>query len=450
MGRINMAKCHMTSKLNYVAAVLPSPGEEFWKEVNKKLFTYLANNKQEKIKRKILIEKTNNGGAQMIDSNTQEQAMKAMWLIKALNSPGPWTESLETILDGMSITDFLYSNLSEKDIPFKLPKDCIWSEAIRAWCRINHRETITTSDDIISQQIWLNSHIKLKKGVLWLKHWYNQGILQVWDICNEDKRSMMSNEELQTIHGIKTNFLEIEKVKRAIPKEWKTKLRDSKHIPDISKAETELVIKCTNSGKGSKLAYNILLKKKAEGPENKLQQWLEELGIERDPKEILEAMIKTRNTLSNTKLQSFNFNYYIRNLTYGARLYKMSMAEDDKCGCGKKETISHLYWDCERVQELWQYVEGIYHQDLNLHISKEICLLNILDKNMSEVNKNLVRTINTITRHYIHTRKCEKARLNHTSLKNIIIKIRKLEWLIACENNAQEAHMMKWNKLLLP
>ena len=41
---------------------LPSPGKEYWNEVNRVLFKFLANNKQEKLKRNTLIGQYDEGG----------------------------------------------------------------------------------------------------------------------------------------------------------------------------------------------------------------------------------------------------------------------------------------------------------------------------------------------------------------------------------------------------
>ena len=50
-GKIAITKTLITSQLVYCMTVLPSPNKEYWKEINKILFGFLANNRTEKLKK---------------------------------------------------------------------------------------------------------------------------------------------------------------------------------------------------------------------------------------------------------------------------------------------------------------------------------------------------------------------------------------------------------------
>ena len=70
-GRICIIKRLITSKLIYAMSNLNSPAPEYWKEVNEMLYRFVHNNKNEKIKRNILIGPYETGGYRMIDLEIQ-------------------------------------------------------------------------------------------------------------------------------------------------------------------------------------------------------------------------------------------------------------------------------------------------------------------------------------------------------------------------------------------
>jgi exonuclease III len=448
LGRINIAKNQITPKLQYVMTTLPSPKTNTWEEINKDLFKYLANNKQEKLKRTTLINSYNKGGAQMVDLCCQEKATKAMWLIRALNSPGPWSFTLQEILGKVDLQDFLYCNLAVKDIPFGLPKNSIWSDAIREWCKLNFQEGDNLSPhDITSQTIWWNSNIKVKGRVILEKRWYEGGITHVWDLLQDSKRECKTLAEINK-DGVNTDFITYGRVKRAIPAAWKTILINSEEKPDLTKAKDELVMTCTNSSKGSRVLYNKLIQLKATSPTEKLQKWIDNLGIDRRPEEILRAMVATQKGLIYTKTRSFSFNMYNRNLVYGTRMYHMGLDPDNKCTCGEIETLEHLLWNCPKVQRIWKAVISKLPA-IKIGHEKEQCILNLHTDMTKKHLIPLINSVNTIVKHYIHSMRCIGS---PPSIQGAIGKIRKsrdLEEMIACEKGLLDKHQKKWGALKL-
>ena len=62
-GKICVIKTLILSKLIYCMTVLPSPDEEYWKEVDTLLHKFIAGNATEKLKRKTLIGNYKQGGS---------------------------------------------------------------------------------------------------------------------------------------------------------------------------------------------------------------------------------------------------------------------------------------------------------------------------------------------------------------------------------------------------
>jgi exonuclease III len=447
-GKINMLKSQIISKLTYYMSILPDPGKCYWSEINKYLFTFIANGKNEKLKRTALINKISKGGAQMIDMESQCKAMKAIWMIRATKSSGPWTDGLSRIIGNIDLRDFLEGNLKSTDIPFKNIRKTIWNDMIHNWCELNYREEVKDADDILAEPLWYNSHIKIKEKVLWKEKWWDSGITMVWDILNKDQRQLLSYKDFQTRYPSKITFLELGGLKKAIPGRWKTILRECQEQPDLTKSRPTLLSKCLNSTKPGRMLYDMFIQKKATGPEKKLQQWITELGIETEPKELLKDMVKTRKTIMYSKIQSFHYNYWHRNLTYAVRTKKMGLDDNENClECNEKETIRHLYWDCPLTQNLWTELHNKISFKEKIDVTPECCLMNTMPENIRKDEANLTRLIHTICGHYIHVKKCKNEKRTAGEMINAVKRIKNIEKLIFLERGELEKWDTKWRYL---
>jgi exonuclease III len=447
VGKINMLKCQIIPKLSYYMATLPDPGREYWFEINQLLFKFISNGKQEKLKRNTVINKFSKGGGQMIDLESQAIALRAMWMIRAAKASGPWTAGLQHRLGEIRLQDFIECNLKKKDIPFKNLENSIWRDILLSWCEVNFKDNIESPHDLVNESIWYNSNIKIAGKVLWKSNWWNEGIHLVWDLLDDSKRKMISYREFNRKFKTPTHFLEIGGIKKAIPGSWKREIRNSQEKPDLTKAEVSLASKCIQN-KGSKRLYGILVSRKATGPETKLEQWKDELEVDISTVEILKTMIRVRKYLIYSKLQSFHYNYWNRNLTYGSRLKNMERQDENLCQyCNKKESIKHLYWECPTTKALWTTIAEKFILEETLEMEPEIFLLHQLKGNYTEEIRTLISTVNTACAYYIHLCRCNSSRPTSFGLLNYIKRMKKLELVIAMEKGLLEKYRAKWSHI---
>jgi hypothetical protein len=192
VGKINMIKCHIKPKLLYCMTVLPSPDDNYWKKVEKELYLFISNNKQEKLKRTALVNTYANGGAQMLDIITQNQAIKGMWLLKASILHGPWTFRIRGNLGEIKLEDLVRGNIKYEDIKAKIPTNSVWEESVMNWCKVNHRATIDNPEDIAEECLWLNSNIKIGGKTIYKKEWIEEGISQICDLLQNDGKTLLT------------------------------------------------------------------------------------------------------------------------------------------------------------------------------------------------------------------------------------------------------------------
>jgi hypothetical protein len=172
-----------------------------------------------------------------------------------------------------------------------------------------------------------------------------------------------------------------------------------------------------------------------------------EIGSDRTIMEVLQAFTYTHKGLMYTKIKSFNYNLYQRNLVYGTRMEKMGLDPDNKCSCGEIETLLHLLWECPRVKEIWKGILDSLPKSDGREQEVERCLLNIHSPGTRMMTKSLVNSVNTLVKHYLHTMRCKGTLPTYKGVVARIQKTRYLEQLIAAENGTLDEYNEKWRQL---
>ena len=152
-GRITLIKTMFLSKLTHLFLSVPSPPTVL-QEINSLMFSFLWNNKPDKVKRNTICGDYLNGGLKMINIFNFEKALKINWIRKVIH---------------------------QTKASWKLMK---------------------CNEDISQSSIW--HKYQLSKYPLFLVSWYNKGIRLVGDILHEDG-SIISHTELNSKYKCPTS-----------------------------------------------------------------------------------------------------------------------------------------------------------------------------------------------------------------------------------------------------
>lgn len=66
-GKVTIINSLIVPQLPYLLSVLPNPGQNYLKDIDSLIFNFLWDNKPSKIKRELILQKTNQGGLNIID-----------------------------------------------------------------------------------------------------------------------------------------------------------------------------------------------------------------------------------------------------------------------------------------------------------------------------------------------------------------------------------------------
>ena len=451
-GKISITKSMLTSQLVYCMTNLPPPPEHMWKQIEQLIYGFLSNNKPEKMKRNTLIGPYDKGGFQMIDIRTQHIAINATWMVKLINHAGMWKER---VLEQLPEVDYRYlmrCNLAAKDLPPIMKKDQLWGNIWECWCKINFRDDLNQPDEIYNQALWLNSLIRINgKPALW-KNWIKANIMWVNDLIDDNHPGhMMHHHMVEKKYKIKIPFTEYYGLLQAMPKEWHILLRAPTDYNLNEVEDYKIIDELDDAKTPTKLIYNHLIKKKFLPPHSKAEKWNMELHSTLDLSEFLSNLERSRTATINNKLRSFNYNFFIRNIPYQARLYKMNIKSNPLCNkCQVKEDILHLYWSCPNAQRLWERLKQLL-TDSGINTtnwSQELCLFGLNLENRSKQTKLLISILCLLTKHFIHLNKCNEGTGTPIELLYYIRGTYNIEKEIAKRNGTVSKIAKKWTTII--
>ena len=95
-----------------------------------------------------------------------------------------------------------------------------WAGIINTWCKYNFSGNISNWYAVCRQTIWLNSHIRVGGAPIFLKSWYDQGIVYLSDLVLENEKRFYTWQELIRKYHIGSTFLQYYSILAAIPSEW--------------------------------------------------------------------------------------------------------------------------------------------------------------------------------------------------------------------------------------
>jgi len=450
-GKICIIKTMITSKLQYCMNNLASPPKEFWKEVEELLYNFLNDNKPDKIKRETLIGPYEQGGYKMLDISAQNHAMKMNWAKRLVETEGVWKQEMINMIPTNTLY-FLRCNLNYVDIPFKPPKGSIWEEFWPKWCKQNYKNNVQELEEILNQNIWYNSHIRINKKPTYIKTWADKGILWINDLVKENPDGTANFKTIEELEGILEQpipRLTYMGLMAAIPQEWKRTIRLNEDTVDNE--DYKLIDQLMDTPKASRVVYDSIINTKCKPPLKAIEKWQTELATTSTAKEIMKAHTSQRKGIINNKIRSYNYKFMLRIVPTQRRLFLLGKATTEDCQiCNTTETISHLYWDCPCTKRLWERLKSTIEEKMRIifPLCKERCLIGT-GHGVSKTHLHEIQQLCNLTKYYIHLNKCNKTKSSPEGLDSFLKSKLRMEKHLYMEKGRVNLFQEKWGELIL-
>jgi hypothetical protein len=171
-----------------ILTVLPNPPDNILKYIQKTSYKFLWNGKRDKVKREILTISYEDGGLKMIDIKLFCQALEMTWIKKYIDplNCSPWKILLIDSLEQCGVDKILLlgkeglNTVASTLNPF-------WKDILDNFSNLENDKVIDRND-VLSQSIWLNSHIKVSNTSPFLKNWIEKDIYIINDLLDQNKQ----------------------------------------------------------------------------------------------------------------------------------------------------------------------------------------------------------------------------------------------------------------------
>lgn len=435
IGRITVIKSLLLPKFNHLFLTLPNPSQEMLKTLNN-LFQEFVWNGPPRVKGQILSRDYNNGGLKMIDIHKFLDALKLTWIRRILTSGcRNWQQFINmqlNVSDCLSF-GFRFINNKCKDI-----KNLFWKDVFLAFGRFIELIQINTEEKFLACACYYD-RINIGNG-FFNKNWYDNGIRIVNDFFNENGE-LYTIEQLKQKYNIKINFLQYHGLKaslKSITKVNKITVTTKLSTPVIP-YHIDIILKCK---KGTKDMYNIM----TENKENIAGQirWNKIYNIQKEEwKNIYEMPFYVTKC---AKLQWFQFRINHKILATNTFLCKINVSNNSLCTFCKneEETIEHLFWECQKVQEFLYRVKQKFNViDIYILYSKKEFIFSLENYKKAPERQLLLLEM----KYYIYSARCMKQTLNITAFERTLKMFYWIHKQIAANKNELEKFMENWQFL---
>lgn len=292
----------------------------------------------------------------------------------------------------LSLGDLYCSQIS------KNVRNPFWKNIVESWKLFLKSLKIINLEEIVYCPLWENSQIS-SNGSFFLKDWYDKGIRNILDIINENGL-LYDFVDLKNRYNIKGTYLDYARLVRNIPKSWKEII--SVEPDKCAKFKYNVQANCyvkfiLKSIRGCRDIYDTLI------PVDEASipvKWLQEMND--TTTEEWKMYCKRLNQIREVKLKDFQYKILNRILVINRFLYKIKRKESDKCSyCNKEsESITHLLFSCEIVNEFWNKLKLWLLDKANI-----ILQLDLKTIMFSACSQALIHFIIVVAKYYIYKNK---------------------------------------------
>jgi hypothetical protein len=445
LGRVTVLKTLIIPKITYLLIALPNPPKHMIQTLKTMFFKFIWQNKPEKVKRDVLVQDYKYGGLKIPNIVHLVTSLKATWIQRIFRQSTKWITLFESTTNLRTKDLVIYGDYF-LEIKKEKVTNMFWKDVLCSWALVQKNQKLQNTEDIQGLNIWYNTNILLNNKPFIYKNFINKGVIFISDILDEEG-DFLTFESFTNKYNINTHFLNYASLINAVKAfvHTQTSLTVTEFItikiPILPFKLTFLLNKNTTS----KVMYNIL-NSKITTP--KSQTKYASKGLVFDHLTWTKYYVLPFKCLKDTTLIWFQYRLLHRILATNTFLYMINYSDSNKCTfCNKLlETLQHLFYDCDKVRELWKSLETwIFHKTgFRISLTKNIVIFGMIDDKLAQNINWLIINI----KYYIYTMKILKRNLCINTIKVILQKKFQIEKYIYFKNCEYDKFNNNWSKWL--
>ena len=372
----------------------------FLKETKNLIKEFLWGGKTWRVASKTMATRSQHGGLEIPDLESYIKSKKISWILKIHYKPSSTWNTIGkyylTLYDEKFDTqNFLLKCSHKKSLNLdKIPH--FYKICLEAWSEMLSKVHAGSKDDILNANLMGNCKILCKNTPLFLCHWTKSKIKRVKDIWNDDTNSWKSGQEIFNQLYKRTNWIaEYEKIKKAIPNEWKNVLQGqkieilkSKELLYNTKSITlnDSTIKVDEKNltiedlKFKEIYFDTLYPVKKP---TCIPSWEARFSKEIDLKQTVK---RSSYSIQGNKQDDFHWKVFHRAVYSEMRLNRMGKSNGVCRICNThNEDLCHLVYFCQKINQVWEKIEQKLENILDTIITLDIETV-ILGSNSNETD----------------------------------------------------------------
>ena len=370
-GKVSVINSLIGSLFVYHMYVLPSIPESMVKKLKVICQEFIWNGRKPKISLAKLQCNKQCGGLGLVNFRIKDVALKSCWIKYIVNDP--YLSAFAYTYLGAIESAIWKCNLLEADIKCTWVRDNFWRDVLVAWSHLNY----TPETDVVNpgdQIIWYNSCIKINNKIFFWKKAFRKGLLFLKQLYNVEGK-IRDQESLENEFGL--DVMQCNSIYSAFPKVWKLKLRTSNsEITSESMYDKFIKIKKPVSyyyrelTKNTNMFFDCYIK------------WQTKLGSQLTYSGFIRCLTDINKLSNNSKMRSIQYRILNNSLILNDRLYLWKITSSEECTfcCSFKETVIHLFTECEHTRKIFdaitEIVLGYSENHFTTALTKEIILYN--------------------------------------------------------------------------
>ena len=139
-------------------------------EIQKDIYNFVWNGKNDRISRKTSVKNLNNGGIGIPDVFTYMNALKITWIKKIINSTHKW----KTLLNNSCLILKHIEDIGA-DVPLQ-NLNFFWKDVFKAYGGLCNTMSVIESTDFLAEPLFYNKKFTIAKKVIFKETWFLNGI----------------------------------------------------------------------------------------------------------------------------------------------------------------------------------------------------------------------------------------------------------------------------------
>ena len=220
--------------------------------MQKTVFQFVWNGKQDRISRKVTVKTIAKGGLGIPNIRHYINALKLSWIRKLKTSDHKWKGIITSTYPKVILLEQLGSSLPTQENNFNM----FWIHVFKAYREFGKHMQVENSEELVADPIFCNDNILVgKKQLFFYKKWIDKGVCFIKNILNENGTFMLF-KRFKEIYRINTDYITyigcVQAIKSYIRKMGLTV--ESNSSTDLTKTLKIIY----SQQKGSRLYYEML------------------------------------------------------------------------------------------------------------------------------------------------------------------------------------------------